>query len=363
MTTWRNSIYLYVRGILVRFHKDCRGITGLETAIVLIAFVVVASVFAFTVLTTGLFATEKTKESVQSGLRLSGETLAKKGATFLRAGTAIDTITFKLSNALGTEVIDLSPDKILVTYSDDNQNTNAIYADSSATDLPEQAYWDYSWPITGTTGPAVDPGEIVEFTINVSNLPQPLGPNTRFNIEVIPSEGAVIPITGVTPLELQPLMNLSYPMYARTTTYSPVLEPSPALNFNSLPVIWNYAGRSTTWHEVNLNDSGSNVITVAPNDLVTASISMSYTHTNGYCTGCIVQFYVRMNNEFAYCIRSGSTNGGGSVAKTFEFRAPSGGGVYYIQPASTLDYSCQDSTDTSDDFESYTLGTVVVTDA
>ena len=38
---------------LSRVYKDERGITGLETAIVLIAFAVVASVFAFTILTTG----------------------------------------------------------------------------------------------------------------------------------------------------------------------------------------------------------------------------------------------------------------------------------------------------------------------
>ena len=36
-----------------------RGITGLETAIILIAFVVVASVFAFTVLSMGIFASER----------------------------------------------------------------------------------------------------------------------------------------------------------------------------------------------------------------------------------------------------------------------------------------------------------------
>ena len=41
-----------------------RGITGLETAIILIAFVVVASVFAFTVLSTGIFASERSKETV-----------------------------------------------------------------------------------------------------------------------------------------------------------------------------------------------------------------------------------------------------------------------------------------------------------
>ena len=48
--------------------KHEKGITGLETAIILIAFVVVASVFAFTVLSTGIFASERSKETVFAGL-------------------------------------------------------------------------------------------------------------------------------------------------------------------------------------------------------------------------------------------------------------------------------------------------------
>jgi flagellin FlaB len=43
----------------VRRVREEYGITGLETAIVLIAFVVVAAVFAFVVLSTGLFSSER----------------------------------------------------------------------------------------------------------------------------------------------------------------------------------------------------------------------------------------------------------------------------------------------------------------
>lgn len=48
----------------MRTIRNKRGITGLETAIILIAFVVVASVFAFTVLSTGLFAREVEEDQV-----------------------------------------------------------------------------------------------------------------------------------------------------------------------------------------------------------------------------------------------------------------------------------------------------------
>ena len=197
-----------IRPRVVEFSADQRGITGLETAIVLIAFVVVAAVFAFTVLTTGLFATEKAKESAQAGLSLSGMTLAKKGATFLEADTAVETIKFKLSSPLGTEIIDLAPDKTLITYSDSSQTANAVYASELPDSLVEKVYWRHDWPISGTTGPAVDPGEVVEFIVDVSNLNTPLTENSEFNIEVIPAEGAVVPISGLTPLEIKSVMVL-----------------------------------------------------------------------------------------------------------------------------------------------------------
>ena len=54
---------------LKRWLRDERGITGLETAIILIAFVVVATVFAFVVLTTGIFSAERGKETVFAGLQ------------------------------------------------------------------------------------------------------------------------------------------------------------------------------------------------------------------------------------------------------------------------------------------------------
>ena len=79
--------------------KDQRGITGLETAIVLIAFVVVASVFAYAVITTGLFSSEQAQTSAQSGVEAAKSTMTPKGSMILAyslvtgtasiAGTAI----------------------------------------------------------------------------------------------------------------------------------------------------------------------------------------------------------------------------------------------------------------------------------
>ena len=79
---------------LKRLGRDQRGITGLETAIILIAFVVVASVFAYTVLSAGVFSSEKGKEAIHAGLaqaRGSMELVGGVKATSI-AATAIDTV-------------------------------------------------------------------------------------------------------------------------------------------------------------------------------------------------------------------------------------------------------------------------------
>jgi flagellin FlaB len=91
-----------------------RGITGLETAIILIAFVVVASVFAFTVLLTGIFASERSKETVYAGLEEVKSSLEPRGAVVAykadRGGTdTIYKVSLIVSNAVAGEPIDMTP--------------------------------------------------------------------------------------------------------------------------------------------------------------------------------------------------------------------------------------------------------------
>ncbi len=90
-----------VQGI---FKKDQRGITGLETAIVLIAFVVVASVFAFAVITTGLFSSEEAQSSAQAGVEAAKSTMTPKGSMVLEEAQA--TGTASATDALGETLTD-----------------------------------------------------------------------------------------------------------------------------------------------------------------------------------------------------------------------------------------------------------------
>ena len=67
--------------------KGQKGITGLETAIILIAFVTVAAVLAYTVLSAGIFSSERGKEAVYKGIESSQTTLELKGAMIAVATT------------------------------------------------------------------------------------------------------------------------------------------------------------------------------------------------------------------------------------------------------------------------------------
>ena len=62
-----------------RIMRSARGITGLETAIILIAFVVVASVFAYSILSAGLFTAERSKQAVYTGIDTAASSIELVG--------------------------------------------------------------------------------------------------------------------------------------------------------------------------------------------------------------------------------------------------------------------------------------------
>ena len=145
--------------------KDQRGITGLETAIVLIAFVVVASVFAFAVITTGLFSSEKAASSAKAGLGEASTTLTPKGAVVARANPALDslsTVKFKMTNS-GTDSVGLDPGSTLLTYTDTG-NLITLVNSATSNGVGETSPWWYSeWKLG--TGNSLDSGEVVEITV------------------------------------------------------------------------------------------------------------------------------------------------------------------------------------------------------
>ncbi len=105
--------------------KDRRGFTGLEAAIVLIAFVVVAAVFSYVMLGAGFFTTQKGQQVVATGVEQASSSLTLDGQYIYikpnqtgSTGVA-DEIYFYVTQTAGGTPVDLNKTVIVYKDSDD----------------------------------------------------------------------------------------------------------------------------------------------------------------------------------------------------------------------------------------------------
>ena len=180
-----------------------RGITGLETAIVLIAFVVVSSVFAFAALSTGMFSSDKARETVNAGLAQTRATMELKGSVIGTSDVAavtgvLTTITFHVTQSAGGADIDLSPGTTVIKYTDETQaklfgstagfTVTGIGAADSDNLLERNEVYKIELVNLNVTGTGDD------------KLTNSLGVSKTFTLEVIPVKGAVLHIERTTPI-------------------------------------------------------------------------------------------------------------------------------------------------------------------
>ena len=190
---------------------DQQGITGLETAIVLIAFVVVSSVFAFAALSTGLFSSSKSGETLQAALAEVRGSMELKSSVVLTAYTTgtsgvVSDIAFQVGSAAGGETIDLTPGKTIIKYTD---STQSKVFESTA-----------GFTVTGLGNADADKllerNEVYELrlfdleTTGAGNdkLTNSLGTDKMFTLEVVPATGAVLFIQRTIPVFLNSTTSL-----------------------------------------------------------------------------------------------------------------------------------------------------------
>ena len=204
-----------IHGLIKRFHMDERGITGLETAIILIAFVVVASVFAYTVLSAGIFSAEKGKEAVHAGLATAQSSMTINGPVLARdtdADNEIEQIVFVVSNAIDGEAINLitttdaDSDGILSDEATRNHVLVVTYTDNT------QRLTDITWTKTSIGksdgDDMLEGGEKFEITIDLTGLSTALVKNSSFTLELKPEKGSVMVIERTTPPVIDAVMDL-----------------------------------------------------------------------------------------------------------------------------------------------------------
>jgi flagellin FlaB len=194
-----------MKKLLSSLHRKEEGITGLETAIILIAFVIVASVFAFVVLSTGLFSADRGKETVFAGLDKARGNLEVRGAltvTDVNADGAItdvgaDTIVFNLGNAAAGAPVSIDPLATTNTTVMNYIDAQVRVADATFTTLE----------ILGDGDSLIEVGELFQVTVVIPAGASLLA-NETFTVEVVPPSGGTSLVSRTMPPEIDLVMDL-----------------------------------------------------------------------------------------------------------------------------------------------------------
>ena len=179
--------------------KDKRAFTGLEAAIVLTAFVVVAAVFSYVVLNAGFFTTQKSKEVVHSGVEQATSSIELSGSIIGHSkngtgvGTNLTNLTVYLALTAGGSPADLKT--LRITFTNPRGHWGRV---------------DYIHETTGDNDDLLEYGEIAKIyvTFNASKA-QETQPNEKFSLEIKPPQGSTITIDRRVPAAVDRNMDLA----------------------------------------------------------------------------------------------------------------------------------------------------------
>jgi len=179
-----------------------KGMTGLETAIILVAFVIAAAAFSFVVLNMGFLTAQKSQTVISAGMDEATSSLQADGdvtAEFDVAAGNMTTCYFYVRLSQGREPIDTAGDKLIVTYS--NPRVHGVIKDGTKAGASITE-------VVGDGDTLVETGErwevIIDFDVvaNATVLNDD-GAYTRsyeaFRVELRPSQGSVLTVERQLP--------------------------------------------------------------------------------------------------------------------------------------------------------------------
>jgi archaellin len=171
--------------------------TGLETAIIIIAFSTVASVLAYSVLSAGIFSAERGKATVYEGLRSAQATVEVQGSVLGLStdNSTLNQIQFEIGLTIPDQEVDTNA--IIVNFFDTlvhSENVTSTFTkNGSSTERGSTAMMENDEIFTA----------LVTIPATAS-----LGVYDTFTVQMIPPTGAAITVQRTLPGSMTPVVNL-----------------------------------------------------------------------------------------------------------------------------------------------------------
>ena len=182
--------------------------TGLEAAIVLIAFVVVAAVFSYVVLGAGFFTTQKSQQVVHQGVQQASSSIEILGNVYgldmtqvlapNTGGKQIDYVNYTIGLAPGGMAIDMT--KVTMVFS--NQSTRQDLSQSTPFNTnsgPAPGTWSIAKVTNGNTNSYLESGEQFDIVVHLTESTGSIAARDQFTLEVKPIIGAALSISRTAP--------------------------------------------------------------------------------------------------------------------------------------------------------------------
>jgi flagellin FlaB len=179
--------------------------TGIEAAIVLIAFITVGSVFTYVMLNTGFFATQVSQKTANAGVQGASSNVIVVGDILGLSPnlTGIETVEFRVRLSSGGTPVEFTGSQIIISTEGSQLKPPLMFIQSGAAQPGE---WNISNVGDVNNDGVLSANEI--WTIDV----KPMGGianGTEFTLEVKPPGGASFTIRRTVPRGLDPV-NILY---------------------------------------------------------------------------------------------------------------------------------------------------------
>jgi archaellin len=195
-------VFRLINKVVEKIHQKEEGTIGLQTAIILIAFVIAGSVFSYVVVSAGLYSAQKVKEVFNTGMEetmtvvvLKGDVIAKMENREVKKLYLIVGIT-AVGNSVDFTSTENSTNKVVISYVDADHFLPSVN-------------WTVQKLSAVNADNLLDRNELFLITVDLSNAATlNIGRYKGFSLEVKPPAGPALIIERTLPGKVDQYVDL-----------------------------------------------------------------------------------------------------------------------------------------------------------